>query len=264
MDSFKITTSSNDFTPLTETETKLAVSELIVKSSYRQINRKLIDPQKQGEHKYALFSFVKAPNATCDSDGFFGVAKIRGSFFTEEEAARRAEEIIRDVDSTNSIYTCLIGVPFPLVVKGCAEDLTEIDLRNKTENVISENVRAKRLSEQKEINEIKERRDALLKNEGKIDSIHPEEQYVEQRVKLAHLRYAINEHTSKLAECRELEKKVRTNLNECKERNPEFEINYMERYKRGRREVGISEEADVTGFMKYMADPIDPDVSYIS
>jgi len=264
MDSFKPTdvTSSS----LSDEETRAAVAQLVSSVPFRRINRKFIDPQKYGDHKFALFSFVKAPSATCDADGFFGVAKIRGVFFTEQEAAARAQEIIRDVDSANSIYTCLMGVPFPLVARGHADELTEIDLQNKTENTISENVKAKRLAEQKEMNELKERRDALMKDDGKIESINPEEQYVEQRVKLAHLRYAINEHTTKLAECRDLEKKVRIHLNECKHDHPEFEINYMERYKRGRRDVGIPEDADVSGFMKYMADPIDdePQPSYIS
>lgn len=264
MESFKPTT--NEAPSLTDEETCAAVSCLVNPIPFRRVNRKLIDPQRHGESKFVLFSFAKAPNATCDSDGFFGVAKVRGAFFTEQEAASRAEELIRDVDSTNSIYTCHMGVPFPLVARGHANELTEIDLQNKTETAISENVRAKRLAEQKEMNEIKERRDALMKDEGKIDSVNPEEQYVEQRVKLAHLRYAINEHTLKLAECRELEIKVRDHLNECKTAHPEYEDNYMERYRRGRRDVGIPEDSDVTGFMKYMADPIDPvdEPSYIS
>lgn len=264
MDSFKIT---NTAAPsLTEEEMKSAPSELFSPFQFRRVNRKLIDPQYPNEPKFILFSFIKAPNATCDEDGFFGVAKIRGAFFTEQEAAERAEKLIRDVDSTNSIYTCGMGIPFPLVVKGYAKELTEIDLQKKTENAISENVRAKRLMEQKEMNEIRERQQVLMKDEGKIDSVvNPEEQYVEQRVKLAHLRYAINEHIAKLAECRILEEKVKINLKERMKTNPEFEANYMDRYKRGRREVGISEDTDVSGFMKYMADPIDsPDISYIS
>lgn len=259
MDSFRPV--AVDVKKLDEEETKLAVKDLYVKSSYPKVNRRLIDTPMKGQPMYALFSFVKATNATADENGFFGVAKIRGCFETEEEAAARAETIIRDIDSTNSVYTCFVGVPFPLVAKGHAKEISEIDLREKIEKTMSENTRAKRREEAKEMEEIKQRRDALMKDDGSIirdPAMDEEEKYVEQRVKLAHLRYAIAEHAAKRIECEELERKVRTALLEAKELNPEYENNYMERYKRGRREANIPEETDLTGFMKYMADPIEP------
>ena len=246
---------------LSPDERDAAVSELHIATPFSRVNRKFVDPQKPGDHKYALFSFVKSKTATADPDGFFGVAKIRGSFYTEDESAARAEELIKDVDSTNSIYTCRIGVPFPLIDRGYADQLTEVDLQNKTESAISDNIRAKRQAEQKEMNEIKARRDALMKDDGNIG---PEEEYIEQRVKLAHLRYAIHEHAIKGEECKELEKKVRLHLNQCKDANPEYEANYMEKYMQSRREVGAPKETDEIGFMRFMADPIDPPVSYIS
>lgn len=225
--------------------------------AYPRVNRKIVDPPGKRQPKYALFSFVKATDVVPDADGFFGVAKIRGCFDTEEEAEERAEELMREVDSTNRIYTCLIGMPFPLVTKGFAKNVSEVDLRNKIEKTISDNARAKRREEEKEMREMKERQEALMKNDGSIDPSE-EDKYVEQRVKLAHLRYAIAEHEAKRIECRQLELLVRRSLAEAKDRNPEFETNYMERYKRGRREANIPEETDLTGFMKYMADPIDP------
>lgn len=253
---------------LTQEECDIAIPSLYEKKLFRSVNRKLYDPVKPGEPRFALFSFAKASGATPDSDGFLGVAKIRGVFHTEQEAAERAEEIIRDVDSSNSIFTALCGVPFPLVVKGCANNLSEIDISKKVEKTISDNVRAKRKAEAKEIQEIEERRKALVNDDGTInESEDPEDMYVQQRVKLAHLRYAIKEHAAKLKECTEIEKSVRIHLNECKRDHPEYEENFVKRYQEGRRKAKIPESTDFGGFMKYFIDPIDPEeegVSYIS
>jgi hypothetical protein len=244
--------------PLSTEECRVATQELHSNSMWPKINRKMFDPIKQGDHRFALFSFIKSASATPDADGFFGVAKIRGSFYTEQDAAVKAEEIIRDVDSTNSIYTCLIGAPIPLVVRGHAAELSEVDLQNKIEKCISENVKAKRLAEKKEMDEIMERRDALMKNDGKIaEDDDPEKKYVEQRVKLAHLRYVVEEHAAKHIECSELAEITRQNLLETLKEHPEYESGYLERYKRGRRDAHVPESSDFTGFMKFMADPLE-------
>jgi len=247
--------------PLTPKECEAAVSELYNGKPFRIANRRLVDPMKPGEPRFMLFSFTKAEGATPDKDGFMGVAKIRGAFFTEQEAAIRAEEIIRDVDSSNCVNTAIAGMPFPLVAKGYALEETEIDLSKKTEKVISDNVRAKRKADEKEIREIEERRAALLNDDGSIkESESPEDVYIQQRVKLAHLRYAISEHISKLKECRDLEMKVRTHLRECRLQHPEYEDDFIKRYQEGRRKVGIPADTDFSGFMKYFSDPIDPEV----
>jgi Family of unknown function (DUF5832) len=265
MDSFKPT--DPKASPLTDKELTCAVKDLTGKLIYPKINRRLVDPVVAGEPRFALFSFIKAKDAVADSDGFFGVAKLRGAFYSIEDAEARSEKIIRDVDSTNSVYICMMGEPIPLVVKGGASQLSEIDLQNKTEKAISDNVKAKRLQEKKEMDEIKQRQEALMRNED-LDEEIPEEKYVEKRVKMAHLRYAINEHIEKLKECRVLEKNVRDILRREALAHPEYETGYMERYKQGRRKAQIPEETDLTGFLKYMADPIDPpeqdNVSYIS
>jgi len=256
MDSFNITDVTAE--PLNKQETIMAVHELVNPVSFPKVNRKFIDPMKPGDLRFALFSFIKAEGAEPNQDGLFGVAKIRGAFFTEKEASARAEEIIRDVDSTNSIFTCIIGAPFPVVVKGFSTELVQIDLQDKTEQTISDNVRAKRRAEQKEMEEIKARRDLLMQDEGKIEASELDK-YIEQRVKLAHLRYAISEHSLKLEECKELEKKVRINLTERCIENPDFEKDYLARYKQSRRDAHIPEETDMCGFMRHMTEPINPE-----
>jgi len=246
--------------PLSEEECAAAVSKLYNAKPFRSVNRKLHDPYKYGEPRFGLFSFIKADGATADKDGFLGVAKIRGVFYTEQEAADKAEEIIRDVDSTNSIFTTLVGVPFAIEDKNHALELTEIDISKKIEKVISDNVRAKRKAEEKEIREIEERRKALVNNDGTInESDDPGEMYIRLRVKLAHLRYGIREHTAKANECIKLEKSVRQQIIECKAEHPEYEENFIDRYKAGRRNANVPESTDFGGFMSYLLEPINPE-----
>lgn len=258
MESFKPTNVKED--PLSAEECSVAVPALYNSKPFRAVNRRLHDPYKYGEPKFVLFSFIKSSGAVADKDGFLGVAKIRGSFHSEQDAKDRAEEIIRDVDSSNSIFTALTGVPFPLVDKGCAKELTEVDISKKVEKVISDNVRAKRQADEKELREIQERKAALVSEDGKInESEAPEDLYVQKRVKLAHLRYAIKEHISKAKECIKLEKTTRDDLNETKALNPEYESGFLKRYQDGRRKANIPESTDLTGFMKYLIDPINPE-----
>ena len=241
---------------LSNEEAKIAASDLYKNiTNYQKVNRRFCDPIKPEIPKFALFTFIKSPNIQPDSDGFFGVAKIRGAYNSSEDAQVAAEEIIKHVDSTNSVYTCLMGVPFPLVCKGYSSELSEVDLREKTEEVISKNVRLKRDQDKKEIEELKEREQNLHKDVSTDKD--PEDIYIENRVKLAHLKYMIQEHTSKLKECSELKIKCSEFLKkECSE-HPEFEKNYLDRYMSSRRKANVPENTDMEGFMKFIADEID-------
>lgn len=246
--------------PLTVEECASATPILFNRKPFRVVNRKLVDPHINGAPRFGLWSFAKAVGATPDKDGFFGVAKLRGAFYTEAEAADKAEQLIKDVDSANSIFTVIFGEPFPVTDTGFSRELTEIDISNKVQKVISENVRAKRNADEKEMNQILERERALVNDDGTInESVEPEEMYVQQRVKLAHLRYAIKEHALKFKECTELEKTVRKNLLESKAEHPEYEEGFVKRYQTGRRKANISAETDFTGFMRYLVDPIEVD-----
>lgn len=255
MDSF----SPNDIKaePLNASETAAAVSDLFSPVKFRSVNRKLVDPAKPGEPRFALFSFAKSAGSTADKDGFFGVAKIRGVFYTEAEAANRAEEIIREVDSSNSIFTAICGQPFPIVDRGHSAELTEIDVSKKTEKIISDNVKAKRKAEEKEIREIEERRQELMNDDGTIkESDNPEDAYVQKRLKLAQLRYNIKEHRSKAEQCEEMEKETVKDLIDAQKDHPEYEENYIKRYQAARRKANIPEDTDFSGFMTYFCDPV--------
>ena len=266
---------------LSNEEVQVAKDELVKGvNAFRRVNRRFIDPPKAGDPKFALFSYIDTPDA--DMISFLdeikdslkpkhknqlaelnarpqvmkGVGKIRGAFLTQKEAETRAEEIVKDIDSTNSVFTCIVGVPFPLVTEGMSEEVNEIDLQNQTEHAIAQNVRRQRQKEQKEMEEIKRREEELLRDAEKDPNADDEDNYIAQRVKLAHLRYVIEQHVKKRAECIENEKKVVQWLLDMKSRNPEFENKYMEKYMAGRKAAHIPDDHEPEGFMKYMNDPL--------
>jgi hypothetical protein len=248
--------------------------------AFPRVNRRFVDPIPSNEPQFALFSYIRTPDS--ELAAFFdaiapvlspehsklleqiknrkapvyGTAKIRGAFHTVTEAAARAEEIIRNVDSTNSVFTCKIGVPFPLVVEGCAEETTAVDLQNTVETALVENIKQKRQKERREMEEIKEREAALRSDVAKDPSLDDLENYITNRVKLAHLRYAIDQHHIKREEALGFERDCITFLLSLKDKNPSFESSYMDKYLAGRKAAGVSDNYAFEGFMGYMAAPL--------
>lgn len=269
-----------DQSPLSGDCAKNAINALFKKYNFPQINRRFVDPVSSNEPQYALFSFIKkqdlellsffeAIHPTLSSEHkmlmeqlknrkglVHGVAKIRGAFHTLSEAEAKAEKIIREIDSSNSVFTCKIGIPFPLVVEGYSEETCTVDLQNEVESTLAENIKQKRNKERREMEEIKEREAALRSDVAKDPSLDELENYITNRVKLAHLRYAIDQHEVKRTEALGFEKDCINFLLELESKNPSFETQYMEKYLSGRKAAGVSDDYAFEGFMGYMATPL--------
>jgi hypothetical protein len=259
----------------------LALEQLtIVSSTFPKINRRFIDPPVQGEPKYALFSFIKSPDYAMKNflhkiESFLpedhqkelkdlnerksvihGIGKIRGAYFTEQEANMAARKIVQNVDSANSIFTCIVGSPFALVNEGMSEEVAKIDVKNLVEQTLAENIRLKRVQEQKEKEEILARQDAL-KSAVKKDPVLTElENYITARVKLAHLRYSIDKHKTERELALKNEKSCIDFLLELESRNKTFDKEFLDYYLEGRKAAGVSDEYAFEGFLKYFADPL--------
>lgn len=289
-------THDQTYPKLSDKEASIATTELFHFPKYQKINRKYVDPRKVGEPRYVLVSFIKPsdlplknhlneitdyinnPDETKNglllkNNSYFlterrlhGIAKIRGVCETIDDAQIRAREIIQDVDSTNSIFTCEVGKPFPLVVDGTnlSSEVDEIDISNKTEQAISQNVRRKRQEDQREMKTIMDREENL-KADVNEDKEGTEEEYITNRVKLAHLRYSVNAHAEKGAECMKLKDDCIKWLLVAKAKSPEYEKNYLQRYNDSRKAAHIPDTDEMQYFSKYMKDDIEElNVSYIS
>jgi len=278
---FQPTIKSDASVPLTQQQVNAAKRCLLGTTHFPKINRKFIDPIIPGNPRFALFSYIHYddPNFrellnnikpevsesvykqlwdyhTNKKKGILGAAKIRGVFYTQKEADDYADELIQNVDSANSIFTCTIGVPFPLTTKGFSDSLSEVDLQNQTEHVISQNVRNKRREDQKEMETLYQREQELMADVEKNPTDDDETNYITYRVKLAHLRYAISEHANKTKECSELKDNCLKWLCEKAEKYPYLEENWKTKYLQGRKASHIPEDQEFDGFLKYMNDPI--------
>jgi len=228
------------------------------KSKHVELPARFIDPIEPGEPKFALFSFIPAPNAKCDERGFYGVAKMRGAFHTYAEASKRAEEIVKHYDSSANIFTQMIGHPFPLVVKGHADELHEVEIAEKVEATLRDNDREQKLKDKRTMQELKEREEALLRDVDPDIPGDPKEIYLEQRVKLAHLTHHIKTLRKQIDESLVKRENCRLRLIRMNDENGgELEDDYVERYMKARRNAKIPENTDTTGFMQHLRDDLE-------
>lgn len=258
---------------LTEYKKKMKTLPII------QCNRKFVDPISNTDPRYALFSYIPHANLKfqtfletlkpsltskqqdelqkfldSESKAIHGVGKIRGAFYTLDEAQKHADKIIREIDSTNSIFTCKIGVPFPLVSQGLAEEVEQVDVKKIVETTLEENIRRKRSQDEQEMKRMKQRQEELETSPDAEPVVETEDlnHYITQRVKLAQMRYVIDKTQKQLPVYIDKENKTRLALLALDEKYPEFQQQYLEKYERDAKAVGLhnSENRDILDFMK--------------
>lgn len=242
---------------LTEDEVKNAKKELIVNDfvyKFPRFERFYADPQLQNQN-YGLVSFVPSKGASPDSDGVYGMLKIRGTFASEDEAMLRAEYLIRNGDSYHSIYNTYVGRPFPLAAnKKYIHDTTEVDIKKKIVDSTSTEIRKKRDEERQTMKEIQEREKELLADVEKKEE-DPFDQYTELMVKKAQLSWTYHETLKKMEDMKKNIIKAREEITKMREENSEYHEQYMGRYMEARKKAGLPD--DDNSFIKYMAEDLD-------
>ncbi len=242
---------------LTEEEVKNAVSELNVRdyvNKFPKFEKFYSDPPLNNQH-YGLVSFVPSKGSSPDSDGVYGMLKVRGTFATEEEAMLRAEFLIRNGDSYHSIYNTYVGRPFPLAVsKKYIKDTTEVDIKKKVVDSTSTEIRKKREEERQTMKEIQEREKELLADVEKKE-VDPHDQYTELMVKKAQLTWTYHQTMLKMEEMKKNIIKAREEIVKMREEDPSYHEQYMDRYMEARKKAGLPATDD--SFIKYMAEDLD-------
>jgi hypothetical protein len=252
-----------DIKPLEGDELSAALDKLnnvdFVKK-FKAADRNYADPAINLQ-QYGLFSFIPAKGATPNKNGIFGFAKQRGNFATEDEASERAEMLIKDVDSTHTIYHTYIGRPFPLTNSDkYALETSEVDIRKETTEAISTTIKSKKSEDKKAMEELKAREEELMadvsgtRDKSEID----QEEYITTCVKKAQLEWSYMEHVNKMKEIRLLILKARAELKDLDEMNPSFKAGYLKKYADARKKAGINttkEDLEV-GFMRYMGSDV--------
>lgn len=243
---------------------QLIKKNLLFPQSVKSINDPVILNQEFG-----LVSFTPAKDAKPNQNGLYGVLKLRGNFPTLDDAQKHAENLVRNHDSYNEIYTVKVGNCIPLSKEAhFVEDTDLIDLNKQVENIVSADIREKRIQEKQEIKTIKEREQNLLKENKEILNDEykqdPLDNYIMVRVKKAQLMWTLIENRKRiLNELIPALKKVKVEINNLNKSNPTFDQLYYERYTQARESVGLKTDKteNYENFLAYLLDDKDIDLN---
>lgn len=246
---------------LSENEVNVAMSELnntAYTEKFPRVDRTYADPPPPMQ-TIGLISFTPAKGATPNENGVFGFAKLRGNYNTPQEADQRAEFLIRNVDSYHQIYHTYVGRPFPITASSkYSAETSEIDIRKEATQSISSNIKDKKLEEQKNVDDIKKREEALLEETKNIEENGPDpfDEYITLRVKKAQLLWTYNEHIKKLEEVRLLVLKTRNTIAEMDEKYDDYKDKYFEKYMKARTDAGIKDTKEdlQSNFMSFLVE----------
>lgn len=225
------------------------------KKAFTAVDRQYADPPLK-DQKIVLFSFVPSKGAKPDSDGWYGMAKVRGVFGNEEMANEHAEKLIRDYDSYHEIFHAYVGRPFPVTNKsGFEEEVKTIDVKNKTVRLISEDILNKKREEEKEIKEMQEREQNLLEESKRAKENLPEDPYdvyITDQVKRAQLIWTYKETVKKCEQMKDLIRTTNEVIATTEKEHPEYRDQYKEKYMKARRDAGLTDDKDDESFIKYL------------
>jgi len=241
-------------------EHKCALEELNDKSftvKFKKFEKFLLDPLVPATQAYSLVSFVPSKNAKPDSDGVYGMLKVRGTYQSQEDADMRAEYLIRNCDTYHSIFHVFTGHPFPLCAnKKYISETKEIDIKKKAIEVNSDEIRKKRNDDGQIMSELKNREEELLKDVDEKKEEDTLETYTETLVKRAQLIWTYKETSKKMEEMKKNIIKSKNLLDSLDtSSNGEFRKLSIERYREARKKSGLPD--DDNSFIKYMCEDID-------
>ena len=246
--------------PLTEDEVNAAMIELnndAFVSKFPRHDRTYSDPPVPLQ-SIGLLSFTPAKGATANENGVFGFAKLRGNYGTAIEANQRAEELIRHVDSYHQIYHTYVGRPFPVTASSkYSAETEEIDIRKEATKAVSNDVKEKKNKEQRTVEEIKKREEALLaESRADPEDVDPYDEYITLRVKKAQLSWTYLEHLKKMEEIKGIIVRTRLELERLDEKDPEFKEKYYAKYMKAREDAGLQESKQDAeeNFMKFLVE----------
>jgi hypothetical protein len=239
-----------------EDEVQEAKSVLQKDIRFTQVEQHFADPPQFGQ-KICLVSFIPSKGAKPDKDNIYGMMKVRGIYATEDEANERAEFLIRNVDSYHEIYHCHVGRPFPITTsEAFSDEIKTIDIKQKTTDIISEDILTQKKNDRQQVEEIKQKEKALLeesKRAQKNEPADPFETYITEQVKRAQLIWTYVETRKKMATMKENIEKASSTIKEFDVDNPDFYEKYKKRYYEARKEAGLPEEdGNENSFIKFL------------
>lgn len=241
----------SDDGPLTEGELIHATQQLHIKQEplFKRSEKVYADPELKSQ-LYSLFSFVPSPNAKPDKNGFYGFAKIRGSFPSIEESEQRAIYLTKYCDSYNKIYHVATGIPFPITTSSeYSEKINEVDIRAEAMESISTFVREASDKDKKAVEEINERAELLRKDCSEPKELDVLDKYIISRKKIADNLFVFEEYRKKMVELKSLILKAEAESIDLETLHPEVLDQYKQKYEKACEDCGINQSTDRMALM---------------
>lgn len=228
----------SSYPPLQNQELTSAVNDLT--SCYPKVLRSDDDP-KVTEQNYGLTScmFFDTPKTMKDGSVVYGFMKNRGNFATEESAKRTATDLVRNVDSVNTIKIGLVGRWLP-ICNGNADSAAVEEVYASSDPHLEhlEKQKTKKKEEAEIIKEIKQREEEL-KKEDIYDNEWGAPYYVMKRVTERKLCETIRDLTKKIDEYRKSVRDTREKLATIEHHFPNHKRVWLNIYNAELRKAGI-------------------------
>lgn len=248
---------------MTEEELDQALDKLI--RNYPPVEKKWADPPIPGQ-VYCSFSFTPSMGSTPDSDGLYGLLKIRGTFANDVDRDAHAENIINNVDSYHAVTHGYVGQPIPLTSDdndAYALEVDNIALKKKMREEMSHEMKERRAKEKKDMDEAKARAKAIeTKQEGKATQLEDSlEKYTALRVKRSNVIFGTYELLKKLKQFKDTIIQTQHIIEKMDVEYPEFKDQFMDRYNKAAASAGI--ESKTNPIVRFLVGPVPFDLDII-
>ncbi len=234
--------------------------EVVVSSFYNRDRKTRTDPEVLGQ-TIGLVSFIPSKDATPDSEGSFGVMKLRGNFQTALEAEKWCEMVIRDYDSYSVNQFVFVGREYPLMATNDIYNSPhkEEDLKDVMSKVVKTYLKELLEKREKEEKDLLERQSklSLNKEQKRVNTDKEEdkttiEYYTLLNVKRAYNVHQLNESELTMKKSQMVIENTQKEILEMEAEFPDFKKEYLDRFIEAVKKAGNPEGSDT--FIKHMVD----------
>ena len=245
---------------LVSTEDENVEKEIVVSSSYPRDRKTRTDPEVLGQ-TIGLVSFIPSKDAKPDSEGSFGVMKLRGNFQTALEAEKWCEMLIRDYDSYSVNQIVFVGREYPLMATNDVYNSPhkEEDLKDVISKVVKtylKEITEKREKEEKDMLE-RQSKLSLNKEQKRVNTDKEEdkttiEYYTLLNVKRAYNLHQLNESDLTMKKSQLVIENTEKEIAQMEAEFTDFKKEYLDRFIEAVKKAGTPEGSDT--FIKHMVD----------
>ena len=207
------------------------------------------------QQNIGLISFIPSKDAVPDSDGCFGVMKLRGNFSSALEAEKWCDMLIKEHDSYSVNEIVFVGKEHPLFVNDeiYKSQYAEEDLKDIITKVVKTYLKDIAKMREQEEKSMVERQDKLRKNDDKEKDKESMEYYTLLNVKKAYNLHQLDEAQVTIEKCLKANSETQNEIEELEKEYPLFKEEYLQKYIDAAKQAGNPEGSDT--LVRYLVEP---------